>query len=65
MLLYTDGIIEAANRANEEFGVARLLQHFSDPHASLEGLMHRLQTFFGSPHKADDSTAASIRSHEA
>jgi sigma-B regulation protein RsbU (phosphoserine phosphatase) len=63
LLLYTDGIIEAVNRVNEEFGLARLLRHFSDQDASLDGLMRRLHTFSGSPHKSDDSTAVLIRSH--
>jgi sigma-B regulation protein RsbU (phosphoserine phosphatase) len=65
LLLYTDGIIEAVNRVNEEFGVNRLLQHFADSNASLDGLMHRLHIFSGSPHKSDDSTAVLIRSHVA
>jgi sigma-B regulation protein RsbU (phosphoserine phosphatase) len=63
LLLYTDGIIEAANRVNEEFGVGRLLRHFGEQNASLDGLMRRLQIFSGSPHKSDDSTAVLIRSH--
>ncbi len=62
LLFYTDGITEAMNHQDEEYGPARLIEHFLEPGACVESLIDRVRTFgFGSTH-ADDATAVLIRS---
>ncbi len=62
LLLYTDGITEAMDHAEEEYGPARLLQHFLQPDACLDGLIAEVQRFGGDAYGADDATAVLIRS---
>jgi sigma-B regulation protein RsbU (phosphoserine phosphatase) len=62
LLLYTDGITEAMDNTDEEFGPARLIEHFHDPEACVESLIAEVQKFgTGSAH-TDDATAVLIRS---
>ena len=62
LLLYTDGITEAFNLQDEEYGGDRLLEHFSDPDACVDGLIEEVRRFgYGSTH-TDDATAVLIRS---
>ena len=62
LLFYTDGITEAMDSADEEFGPARLIEHFLDPTACVESLIAEVQRFgTGSTH-TDDATAVLIRS---
>jgi sigma-B regulation protein RsbU (phosphoserine phosphatase) len=61
LLLYTDGITEAMNSKEEEYGTARLLEHFLEPDACIEGLIAEVQGFGGSD-RSDDATAVLIRS---
>ncbi len=62
VLLYTDGITEAMNGTDEEYGPGRLLQHFLEPEACVNGLIAEVQAFgVGSKH-TDDATAVLIRS---
>src|SRR5215470_2082660 len=62
LLLYTDGITEARNREDEEYGAGRLLEHFQQPDACVNGLIHEVREFgHGSDH-ADDATVVLIRS---
>jgi phosphoserine phosphatase RsbU/P len=62
LLFYTDGITEAMDNAEEEFGPERLLKHFHDPEACVDGLIAEVQKYgAGSPH-TDDATAVLIRS---
>jgi sigma-B regulation protein RsbU (phosphoserine phosphatase) len=62
VLLYTDGITEAMNHADEEYGPARLLQHFAQPDACVEGLIAEVKRFGVSQEHTDDATAVLIRS---
>lgn len=66
LLFYTDGITEAMNRADEEYGSARLLEHFLQPDACIEGLIEEVQRFGDAAgqtsDRADDATAVLIRS---
>jgi sigma-B regulation protein RsbU (phosphoserine phosphatase) len=62
VLLYTDGITEAANMAEEEFGPARLLEHFRLPDACVEGLIDAARDFSQGTDHPDDATAVLIRS---
>jgi sigma-B regulation protein RsbU (phosphoserine phosphatase) len=62
LLFYTDGITEAINRDDEEYGAARLLQHFLQPDACIEGLIEEVQRFGQGSDLSDDATAVLIRS---
>ena len=58
--LYTDGITEAMNDGNEEFGESRLMECLKnnldkDPHAILEAVISEVRSFSGEPF-ADDFT---------
>jgi phosphoserine phosphatase RsbU/P len=62
LLFYTDGITEAMNLSGEEYGAARLLEHFQRPGACVEQLIEEVGRFgLGSDH-TDDATAVLIRS---
>lgn len=62
ILLYSDGITEAMNRHEEEYGPGRLVEHFLQPEACIEGLFEEIQRFsVGSTH-TDDATAVLITS---
>jgi phosphoserine phosphatase RsbU/P len=62
LLFYTDGITEATDSADEEFGPARLIKHFHDPEACVDSLIAEVQRYgTGSTH-TDDATAVLIRS---
>ncbi len=45
VLLYSDGITEAMNRDEEEYGPARLVEHFLQPKACVDGLFDEIQRF--------------------
>jgi sigma-B regulation protein RsbU (phosphoserine phosphatase) len=62
LLFYTDGITEAMNHSGEEYGSARLVEHFLRPGACVEQLIEEVRRFdHGSDH-TDDATAVLIRS---
>jgi sigma-B regulation protein RsbU (phosphoserine phosphatase) len=62
LLFYTDGITEAMDNTDEEFGPARLIEHFRDPEACVDSLIAEVQRYgTGSTH-TDDATAVLIRS---
>lgn len=62
LLFYTDGITEAVNRNEEEYGSSRLLDHFLQPDACIEGLIREVQSFGLGSDRTDDATALLIRS---
>lgn len=62
LLLYTDGITEAMNKNYEEYGPARLTQHFLHPEACVEGLIEEIRNFGLGSEVTDDATAVLIRS---
>jgi phosphoserine phosphatase RsbU/P len=62
VLLYSDGITEAANTADEEYGPARLLEHFAQPGACVDGLIADVKRFSAGSAQPDDATALLIRS---
>lgn len=62
LLLYTDGITEAVNGQDEEYGPARLLEHFQKSDACVHGLIEEVQRFGQSPDLSDDASAVLIRS---
>ncbi|MDD3137304.1 MAG: PP2C family protein-serine/threonine phosphatase, partial [Methanoregula sp.] len=61
LVLYTDGVTEAINEAEEEFGEARLLRVITDNRtlpadALLEKILSAITTFAGSRPQHDDIT---------
>ena len=62
MLFYTDGITEAMNAADDEFGPDRLIEHFRLPDACVDSLIAEVQNFGAGGQHTDDATAVLIRS---
>jgi sigma-B regulation protein RsbU (phosphoserine phosphatase) len=62
LLLYTDGITEAMNANFEEYGPARLIDHFLDREACVEGLIDEVRRFGTGSDLIDDATVMLIRS---
>jgi sigma-B regulation protein RsbU (phosphoserine phosphatase) len=62
LLLYTDGITEAMDSTEEEYGPARLIEHFSQSDACVDGLIAEVQRFGTGSDRTDDATAVLIRS---
>lgn len=62
LLLYTDGITEAMDSSEEEYGPDRLIEHFLQPGAGVAGLIAAVQRFGARAELADDATAVLIRS---
>jgi sigma-B regulation protein RsbU (phosphoserine phosphatase) len=62
LLLYTDGITEAMDRSYEEYGPARLIQHFLRPEACVDGLVDEIRRYSLGSDLTDDATAVLIRS---
>lgn len=62
LLFYSDGITEAMNQLSEEFGPARLLDHFSRPGACVGALIEEVRRFGDGSDRTDDATAVLIRS---
>jgi sigma-B regulation protein RsbU (phosphoserine phosphatase) len=65
LLLYTDGVTEAMNEAEDEYGEARLTAWAAtrrglDPHALVEGVVTDVLSFCGSARPADDMTVLSV-----
>jgi sigma-B regulation protein RsbU (phosphoserine phosphatase) len=62
VLLYSDGITEAMNQDEEEFGPARLVEHFLRPKACVDALFEEVQRFSAGSTHTDDATAVLITS---
>jgi sigma-B regulation protein RsbU (phosphoserine phosphatase) len=62
LLFYTDGITEAMSTTDEEYGPARLIEHFVQPEACVDSLIAEVQKFGTSSEHTDDATALLIRS---
>jgi sigma-B regulation protein RsbU (phosphoserine phosphatase) len=62
LLFYTDGISEALNRAEEEFGSGRLMEFVGAHDCSVERLMRDIQEFSGRRVPHDDATVILLRS---
>ena len=60
LVMYSDGISEAENRNQEEFGTHRICEHLLTEHASADSLKSAACEFaYGPP--ADDATVILIR----
>ena len=62
LLLYTDGITEATDNTEQEYGQDRLIEHFQRPGACVDGLIRDVRHFGAGSDLADDATAVLIRS---
>jgi sigma-B regulation protein RsbU (phosphoserine phosphatase) len=62
LLLYTDGITESMDGNYQEYGSARLIEHFRQPDACVEGLIQEIRRFGSQSDLTDDATAMLIRS---
>jgi sigma-B regulation protein RsbU (phosphoserine phosphatase) len=62
LLLYSDGITEAMDSQEEEYGSARMIKHFLRPEASVDSLIADVQRFTAGSDRSDDATALLIRS---
>jgi phosphoserine phosphatase RsbU/P len=61
LLFYTDGITEAMDRNDEEYGPGRLVEHFLQPNANVESLIEEVQRYSHGSDRTDDATAVLIR----
>jgi sigma-B regulation protein RsbU (phosphoserine phosphatase) len=66
LVVFSDGLSEAANALDEEFGEDRLMESVAaecrlDPDELLELLLSRVRTFVGDCAQADDMTALVVR----
>jgi sigma-B regulation protein RsbU (phosphoserine phosphatase) len=66
LLMYSDGLVEAADAAGEQFGETRLLECLAaapglSPNAILERLLRAVSDFTGSTVQADDITVVAVR----
>jgi sigma-B regulation protein RsbU (phosphoserine phosphatase) len=62
LLFYTDGISEAVNHADEEFGSARVMDLVRKHHCVTECLMQAVKEFQGASPQRDDATVVVLRS---
>jgi sigma-B regulation protein RsbU (phosphoserine phosphatase) len=60
LVLYSDGVTEAANLATEEYGAARIQDHFSRAESSVDSLVCDLHQFCDGAPLADDATIVLI-----
>jgi len=61
VVLYSDGITEAENAAEEEYGAARLQSHVLQPEASAEGILADVRAFANGTGLRDDATVIFVR----
>ncbi|HYL13448.1 MAG TPA: GAF domain-containing SpoIIE family protein phosphatase [Terriglobales bacterium] len=62
LLFYTDGISEALNREDQEFGSDRLMEFVAAHDCSVSRLMEDIKTFRGKCAQKDDATVILLRS---
>ena len=62
LLLYTDGITEAMDSSEEEYGPGRLIEHFSQPEACVDSLIAEVKRHGAGSDRTDDATAVLVRS---
>ena len=61
--LYSDGITEATNLVDEEYGAARLAGHLQQSEVSMESLLQDVRSFANGAGLHDDATVVMVRSH--
>jgi sigma-B regulation protein RsbU (phosphoserine phosphatase) len=61
LVIYSDGITEAANRADEEYGLERLQEHFLRADASAESLLDDVRSFADGSGLRDDASVVLVK----
>ena len=61
LVFYSDGITEAENPADEEYGLARLQEHFSRTDASAESLLEDVRSFANGAGLRDDASVILVK----
>lgn len=61
LLFYSDGISEAMNRSNEEFGAERLINLFASETSNLQSIFDEVSKFSGDGMASDDMTLLMIK----
>jgi sigma-B regulation protein RsbU (phosphoserine phosphatase) len=61
LLFYSDGITEAENETDEEYGLVRLQEHFSRTDASAESLIKDVRSFADGPGLRDDASVILVK----
>jgi sigma-B regulation protein RsbU (phosphoserine phosphatase) len=61
LLFYSDGITEATNPDEEEYGAQRLEQHFRRADASAESILEDVRTFANGAGLHDDATVILVK----
>ena len=61
LIFYSDGITEAENTAEEEYGLERLEAHFALPAASPESILQEVKSFSSPAPLQDDATVIVIK----
>jgi phosphoserine phosphatase RsbU/P len=61
LVFYSDGITEAENQKDEEYGLARLQEHFSRMDASAEGLLDDVRSFANGSGLHDDASVILVK----
>jgi len=61
LVFYSDGITEAENPRDEEYGLARLQQHFSRSEASAESLLDDVRAFADGAGLRDDASVILVK----
>jgi phosphoserine phosphatase RsbU/P len=64
LVLYSDGVVEASSSSLEEYGLARLQQHFVHPGSSLDSLLEDVRRFSADEPLSDDATVVVLEAQE-
>lgn len=64
ILIYTDGVSEALNSDNEEFGLERIINYLLNQTPSLDELFEQVRKFVGNREQYDDMTAILIKKEQ-
>jgi sigma-B regulation protein RsbU (phosphoserine phosphatase) len=65
IVLYSDGITEAANPSDEEYGARRMAEHLQRKDASKESLLEDVRLFADGDGLRDDATVILVRANSA
>ncbi|MCU1298119.1 MAG: hypothetical protein JWO91_2397 [Acidobacteriaceae bacterium] len=61
LLFYSDGITEAVNPSDEEYGSVRLKKHMLQPEASMESILDEVRSFANGAGLHDDATVILVK----
>jgi phosphoserine phosphatase RsbU/P len=61
LVFYSDGITEAENQSDEEYGLVRLQKHFSRTDSSAESLLEDVRSFAGGSGLHDDASIILVK----